>query len=86
MSPEEYDGAELAPQELTHAGALNAPGTGFVHSIKWHTFKSSIMTSDGSTLNIWAMGETPKVRSAFSLFFLFLLIFDLRSGDWKPQN
>lgn len=61
MSPDEFDGADLAPQELTEAGSLSARGAGFVHSIKWHSFKQNIMTSDGSTVNIWSVGEEPKV-------------------------
>ena len=76
MSPDEYDGADLAPQELADAGLLNAKGAGFVHSIKWHSFKQNVMTSDGSMVNIWSIGEDPKVHclgyhaGTMSIFFL----------------
>ena len=61
VSVEDFDRADLAPQDLTDAGGLNQKGSGFVHSIKWHNFKHHVMTSDGDVVNIWSVGESPKV-------------------------
>jgi WD40 repeat protein len=79
-SLDDYDGSDLSPQELTDAGTLNAKGSGFVHSVKWHAYKNNVMTSDGSVVNIWSVGETPKVIGS--------LVVDTKAAcpvsDWCP--